>query len=261
MPDRIKCKLTARTCLSHSLITIAITGLLVVSALSFAVAMQDNESVSSEIQSPQKPKLFYVFDPLCGWCYGFSPVMQKLHQTYKDRLDFQVIGGGMYTGSRVGPIGKVAPYIRTGYRQVEEASGVKFGKAFLDLFNKGTAQFNSVPSCQAMQAFKRQKPDKMVEYAHAIQKAIYYDGVEMEDIGAFANAASAMGADKARFLTDIKSKAVQDSTEADFYLSERFGVQGFPAVFVLKNGKLYPVAEGYMPYEAVAKRVEKALGK
>ncbi len=208
-----------------------------------------------------KPRLFYVFDPLCGWCYGFSPVMQKVHKEYAGRFEFHVVAGGMYTGSRVGPIGQVAPYIRTGYKQVEQASGVKFGPAFLALFNKGTANFNSVPGCKAMSAFKRQKPDQAIEYAHGIQKVLYYDGKEFEDVNAFADVAAKMGADKARFLADMKSKAVEDSTNADFYLSERFGVQGFPAVLVLKGGKMYSIAEGYAPYEEVSRKLDKALLK
>ena len=60
-----------------------------------------------------KPTFFYVYDALCGWCYGFSPVMQNVAAKYDDRLNFEVISGGMVTGPRVGPIGQVAPYIKS----------------------------------------------------------------------------------------------------------------------------------------------------
>jgi putative protein-disulfide isomerase len=58
-------------------------------------------------------KMLYFYDALCGWCYGFSPVMQKTAEVYQDQFEFQVVSGGMISGSRIGPIGTVAPYIKT----------------------------------------------------------------------------------------------------------------------------------------------------
>ena len=76
-------------------------------------------------------KIIYVYDALCGWCYGFSPVMEQFYRKQHDAVDFEVISGGMITGSRMGPIGEVAPYIRWAYKEVEEKTRVTFGEAFL----------------------------------------------------------------------------------------------------------------------------------
>ncbi len=65
----------------------------------------------------KKGKLIYVYDALCGWCYGFSPVISKIHKEYKDSLEFEVISGGMILGDRIGPIGEVASYIKTGLQR------------------------------------------------------------------------------------------------------------------------------------------------
>ncbi|MDP0202559.1 hypothetical protein Q7300_02875 [Glaesserella parasuis] len=27
-------------------------------------------------------KIYYLFDPLCGWCYGASATLQKLNEIY-----------------------------------------------------------------------------------------------------------------------------------------------------------------------------------
>lgn len=32
----------------------------------------------------KQPIVYYVFDPLCGWCYGFSPIITKAYDTFKD---------------------------------------------------------------------------------------------------------------------------------------------------------------------------------
>ena len=34
------------------------------------------------------PTIVYVYDALCGWCYGFAPVIERLHEKYGDRLTY-----------------------------------------------------------------------------------------------------------------------------------------------------------------------------
>lgn len=58
-------------------------------------------------------KLIYVYDALCGWCYGFSPIIKQFYKKHKNHFDsIQVVSGGMIRGERIGAIGEVAPYIK-----------------------------------------------------------------------------------------------------------------------------------------------------
>ena len=75
--------------------------------------------------------LIYCYDAYCGWCYGFSPVIKKIAEEYKDKLDIEVLSGGMMVGEEAMPIEKIGPYIQTEYKRVEELSGIKFGEDFL----------------------------------------------------------------------------------------------------------------------------------
>ena len=40
--------------------------------------------------------LHYVFDPLCGWCYGASPLVAAA----RERLPVRLHAGGMMTGAQ-----------------------------------------------------------------------------------------------------------------------------------------------------------------
>ena len=75
-----------------------------------------------------KFSIIYVYDALCGWCYGFSPVIKQVFEKYQAQFDFEVISGGMILGERQGPIGEVAAYIKGAYKTVEDTTGVKFGE-------------------------------------------------------------------------------------------------------------------------------------
>ncbi|WP_315819016.1 hypothetical protein [Paraflavitalea speifideaquila] len=39
--------------------------------------------------------IYYCYDAYCGWCYGFSPVIKRIAEEYKDRVSFEVLSGGM----------------------------------------------------------------------------------------------------------------------------------------------------------------------
>ena len=46
-----------------------------------------------------KNQLVYFADPMCSWCYGFSPVIAALAERFEDRLPLQVVMGGLRAGN------------------------------------------------------------------------------------------------------------------------------------------------------------------
>ena len=207
-----------------------------------------------------KPTLYYVFDALCGWCYGFSPVMQQVLAGYKDRLDFEVISGGMVTGNRIGPIGQVAPYIKNAYKDVERATGTQFGKAFITgTLEKGTAQFSSIEPAWAIATVRNHNPANALGFAHDVQHAIYFDGVGPTDLEALALYAEKYGLNKAAFLQQVHSPQIKEQALKEFRTSDSLKVTGFPTLFILKNGKLTKLVEGYLPLEELEKRITQVL--
>ncbi|MEL6442647.1 MAG: DsbA family protein [Bacteroidota bacterium] len=212
-----------------------------------------------------RPTLLYVYDALCGWCYGFGPVMQRVAETYADTFDFEVLSGGMVRGDRIGPIGEVAGYISHAYKQVEERSGVTFGDAFLNgTMAEGTALFTSIPPSRALTAFKATQPadadgTEQVAFAHALQRAVYYDGLPPAEPSTYAQVATDFGLDGDDFAAKLDDPEVAAQTEAEFALASRLGVQGFPNVFVTTGGQLFRVAPGYVPFEQLDATLQRVV--
>jgi putative protein-disulfide isomerase len=78
-----------------------------------------------------KPTIFYCYDAYCGWCYGFSPVIKKLAETYSNQIPFEVLSGGMILPEQPVPISVTAGFIEKAYPNVEATTGIKFGADFL----------------------------------------------------------------------------------------------------------------------------------
>jgi putative protein-disulfide isomerase len=125
-----------------------------------------------------KPKLYYVFDPICGWCFGMSPSITALHEAWKDHIDFEVLSGGMVLGDRVGPIRNFAHIIQGSRARLEETTGVRFGEAFWTKLEQGDMVMGSLKPSIALAVSRDLAPGKSVEFAAAIQRAIYVEGFE-----------------------------------------------------------------------------------
>jgi putative protein-disulfide isomerase len=208
--------------------------------------------------SEEKPELYYVYDPLCGWCYGFSPVMHQVKDHYKDRVDIEVISGGMVLGDRVGPLSQIAPYIRDGVKRVEDMTGVKFGQSYLDdLFGEGKRIMDSWPPCLALTVFKSFAPSQALNFASDIQRAIYFDGLPCGDMENYARLAARYGVNEEEYLSRCQDDAYGLMTRQEFQFAQDLKAQGYPYVVFKNKGKYFLVAHGYTDFETVKSRLDK----
>jgi putative protein-disulfide isomerase len=208
----------------------------------------------------QKNEIIYIYDALCGWCYGFSPVMLSLHEKYKTEMDFTVLSGGMVLGDRAGEIGKVAPYIKSAYKVVEERAGVTFGAPFLQVLEEGAAIFSSEKPGIAMTVFKKQRNEHAVHFAHDLQSAVYSDGLDLSDFEAFGALAQKYGIDETAFISEMKTEDVRYETHQEFQTVQNWGISGFPTVLLkTKDGQYFMIAKGFTPFEQIAEVIQKIV--
>lgn len=209
-----------------------------------------------------KPLIVYFYDALCGWCYGFSPVIQKLEQQYGSKVQFEVVSGGMILEEREGPIGEVAPYIKSAYKTVEQHTGVTFGEGFLKgILEPGKARFSSRQPALALSAFKQFNTGKNLSFAAALQKAVYFDGIEPDNPAAYMPYAKAFGVDETQFAARMAAPETTKAAESEFALSAQSGVRGFPTVIWVHKREAQILSNGYLDYKELSSRVDKALKK
>jgi putative protein-disulfide isomerase len=203
-------------------------------------------------------KIIYFYDALCGWCYGFSDVMVKLKNKWEREIEFETISGGMISGERVGPLNEMAPYIKSAYKTVEERTGVKFGDVFVnDVLQKGEVILSSEPPSRALTTFKFLQPENSVDQAHEIQHAFYFDGHDLNKTETYRRIATKLDIDADDFSILFESEQMKAKTEEDFYLTQQFGITGFPAVVAIKDNEYFLVARGYTDFEQLDEVIQK----
>jgi putative protein-disulfide isomerase len=206
----------------------------------------------------KKGKITYIYDALCGWCYGFSPVMTKLYEDYQSELEFDVISGGLFVGERIGPINQVAPYIKEGaYKSVEATTGVKFGEGFLRHLTseEDSMTLDSLYPAMALCIVKEQFPAKAIAFAHSLQSAIYEDGIDTIDISAHTKYAVEMGCDEVDFNAKMKTEKYVLMAKDEFAYFKELPVNGFPAVILTTEKQSVLLSNGYTTYDELKKRL------
>ncbi|QCK13661.1 DsbA family protein [Mangrovivirga cuniculi] len=206
----------------------------------------------------EKKELIYVFDPLCGWCYGFSDHIKRFSDKHKDTFDVTVLSGGMILGEQVGPIGAVAPYIAGAYKTVEEKTGVKFGKPFVDgVLKEGTMVMDSEVPARALRTMKAIKRSKSIEYAHKIQSLLYFEGQDLNKVENYKKIVEDCGLDYDDFYNRFTSREYLEKTYDEFKFAAALGVKGYPTLFMKSGETIYLMARGFIPLEEIERMVDK----
>jgi len=208
----------------------------------------------------QKPKIIYVFDALCGWCYGFSPVMKAIYEEYSDRFDFDVISGGMILGNRVGPVGVIASFIESSYKTVEQTTGIVFGEGFLRNVEKGEMILDSEKPAIALAVFKSYAPQQAVLFAHEIQNAIKFEGKDPNEDEMYRYIAVNHGLDPDIVAHQLREEEFKQAAYYDFALARQLQVSSYPMAFIqVKDLDFYMIARGYTDYDTLKLRIENVL--
>ncbi|TGE19332.1 DsbA family protein [Hymenobacter elongatus] len=211
-------------------------------------------------QPTDLPELLYIFDPLCGWCYGMSPVIERVQNEFAGRLTVSALSGGMVTGPQAGPIRNDWEYISGALEQVEKVAGVTFGPAFRQLGAEGSYRQDSEPPCRALTVFRQLDPyHQAASFAHAIQQAYFRDGQNLNDPATYEPLAADFGLNVAEFRRRLALPETAQATRQEFAAVARIGVQGFPTTILRAGDQGYLLARGFQPYAAFVEGLELAM--
>jgi putative protein-disulfide isomerase len=188
--------------------------------------------------------LHYIYDPLCGWCYGAAPLVKAAREV----LPVVAHGGGMMSGARRQ---KVSPQLR-GYvmphdRRIARLTGQPFGEPYFDgLLRDTAAVFDSEPPIAAMIAAQRQA-GRGLDMLARLQTAHYVEGRRIADREVLLELAAAIGLDRGGFdlaLGESEGAAVQAHIADTRAFMSRLGAAGFPGFALEIDGRFVHVDVG-----------------
>ena len=210
-----------------------------------------------------KPVIYYCYDAYCGWCYGFSPVISQAAETYRGRIDFETLSGGMIPRESARHISHIAAYIKDAYKIVEDTTGVSFGEDYLwHIRNPDLSDWfpHSEKAAVALTIFKEYLPERSVECAAELQKALHVEGRDLTDDEAYRHLLEPWGIPADDFYAKLKDDTYLEKARYEMELVRQLRVNSFPAV-LMQTGELkfYLVSKGYTDLETLTLRIENII--
>lgn len=174
----------------------------------------------------------FIFDPLCGWCYGASPVLDRMGE---DGFGIDLLPIGLPEEAR--PIEPdFAELIWGTDRLVAQHTGQPFTRAYQALLNGGSANLDAWPATLALIAVARTRPDRQVAALQALQIARFVNGRDTGDMVVVETVLREIGLRNAADLCAAANPVLIAAAEAAVVRGRRLlvehAVDGGPAVLL-----------------------------
>lgn len=193
-------------------------------------------------------EIIYVGDPMCSWCWGFSPVLQRIEAGYGEHAPLRVIVGGLHAFDTDPMNDEYKARIRHHWEQVAAATGQPFNYAF---FDREGFVLDTEPACRATVVVRNMKPGALLSFYERIHKGYYVEDTDTTKLETFVGYAEAEGIDAAAFTEAFGSEEAKQETLGDFAWCQQAGVTGFPTVVLREDDTMAALTVGYQPFDAI----------
>lgn len=184
------------------------------------------------------PILHYIYDPLCGWCYGAAPLVQAARGI--SGLTIEAHGGGMMAGGNRQPVTEaLRRYVMPHDERIAGLTGQVFGPDYVDgLLRDSGAVFDSAPPTTAILAAQA-LDGRGLDLLQRLQQAHYVEGRRIADPAELRRLAEDIGLDGMAFqaaFAATEGAATERHIAQSRELLARVRGTGFPTLALERDG-------------------------
>lgn len=179
----------------------------------------------------------YLFDPLCGWCYGAAPGIAWLRAQPGVTLHYHPTG--LFAGG--GPLQpQMRGHILAADQRIAALTGQVFSRDYERLvLGDPAGRLDSAPATLALTVVEALQPGRGLDYLQALQRARWVAGQDITALPVLAGLAETefglAGRDCLAAMDDPVRKAAAESWSGEGrLLLARMGASGVPAL--LRHG-------------------------
>lgn len=200
-----------------------------------------------------KAILYYVHDPMCSWCWGFSRTLTELLDNLPKEIEVTRLLGGLAPDSDIPMPEAMQQSIKSNWFRIEDMiPDVKFN---FDFWKKTTPRRSTYPACRAVIAARLQGEEYDLKMTKAIQRAYYLEAQNPSDEFVLIQLAAELGLDKILFSQTLNSKEVNKKLQQEISLARDLYVESYPS-FVLHKGKhLQAIDINYNSYQPMYEKI------
>jgi putative protein-disulfide isomerase len=180
----------------------------------------------------------YIFDPLCGWCYGASPTIQQLGQ--QPGIQLELLPSGLFSGGGRTMDAAFADYAWSNDLRIAKLTGQRFTEDYrTQVLGRHGSRFDSSAATLALTAVSLTEPQSELETLKVLQEARYVQGLDTCDVSVvdklLREAGLATAADRLTAGDAELHQATAARVQRAQRLMQALSAQGVPALVV--NGQ------------------------
>lgn len=178
--------------------------------------------------------LYYVYDPMCSWCWAFRSVWQQVQQQLPSNIEVRHLLGGLAEDNDQPMPEELKRRISMGwYRIQKQVENVNFNH---DFWTNCIPRRSTYPACRAIIAAREMDKKSEQPMLQAIQTAYYLAAKNPSDNEVLIECAESIGLDKTKFSELLMGKAIHHELLAEIKYARGLGVSSFPSLVLEKAG-------------------------
>ncbi len=199
------------------------------------------------------PILWYVADPMCSWCWGFAPVIEKIRKEYSAFLTMQLMLGGLRPGTKAPLSPDKRAQILHHWQAVHATTGqpFKFDNALQD-----NLIYDTEPASRAVVSIAIIEPTLVFPFFASIQRAFYVEQADVTQLNVLKKLAVDLNVSESQFIQIFESDTAKQQTLNNFRRAAQWGISGFPTLIIESGSDYHLITMGFRPIEALRPQLD-----
>lgn len=200
--------------------------------------------------------LWYFADPMCSWCWGFTPVLNEIKAHYGDKLKVALMMGGLRPGTTEPMSSDSREEILHHWHEVKKTTGQNF--TFENAMPDGFIYDTEIPS-RAVIAVSEINSEATLPFFKKVQQAFYVEQKNVVNESVLTKLASQFSIDSHKFSEKFNSDDLKKKTQLHFQYTRQAEVRGFPTLVLNTESDFKKISTGYSSYEALRLEIDNWL--
>ena len=203
------------------------------------------------------PTLKFVVDPMCPWCWAMVPHIEATLKNFDGRVAFDLAVGGIN-------IRTMKPLRKSGLKRLQALWRRVTAVTGQHLSHRLPAEmiYNSQLPCLAVEAMRTLMRAPPFACLHYLQRLLFVDGVNINNLDVVLEACDELGADPDRLVALMDREPVKERTRRQIHTARSYGTSALPSVLVSAGGAEFRLfAGGFMDAVQLEADIERWLAE
>lgn len=193
--------------------------------------------------------LYYIYDPMCSWCWGFSPVWEQVKAKLHNQLRVVYVLGGLAPETDEPMPMPMRDQLQQTWERIHDLCGVPFNFEF---WTRNIPRRSTYPACKA--CLVAREYDRELAMYKRIQRFYYQEAGNPSLYENLYALAAELELPVQAFRERIHSQSTEEAFRQERMFAESLGAQGYPSLVLMAGDQPYFIEHSYTD---VQKNLEK----